>query len=100
MRAQNLIQSLVSLPDTLAAIALSRSVSTADLPLRALFLIAAVLIAEKTFAAVPSENAAAWSRWLESGSSPVGFSLHTLSGLPDESVRAAIGSSDATQSLL
>ncbi len=100
MRAQNLIQSLVSLRNTLDAIALSRTVSTADLPLRSLFLIAALLIAEKTFAAVPSENPAAWPRWLESGSSPVGFSLHTLSGLPDESVRAAIGDSDATQSLL
>jgi len=84
----------------LDVIALSRTVSTADLPLRSLFLIAALLIAEKTFAAVPSENPAAWPRWLESGSSPVGFSLHTLSGLPDESVRAAIGDSDATQSLL
>src|SRR6266702_6747367 len=100
MRAQNLIQSLVSLRNTLAAIALSRSVSTAVLPLRSLLLITALLIAQKTFAVVPSEDPAAWLRWLESGSSPVGFSLHTLSGLPDESVRAAIGGSDATQSLL
>jgi len=84
----------------LEAIALSRSVSTADLPLRSLFLITALLIAEKTFAAVPSENAAAWPRWLVSGSSPVGFSLHRLAGLPGASVFAAVGDSDATQSLL
>src|SRR6267154_770746 len=100
MRAQSLVQSLVSLRNTLAAIALSRSVSTADLPLRSLLLIAALLIAEKTFAAVPSENPAAWPRWLESGSSPVVFSLRRLAGLPDASMSSAIGDSDATQSLL
>jgi membrane-associated phospholipid phosphatase len=49
---------------------------------------------------VGAEDPASWPRWLESGSSPIGFSLHALSRLPDESVHAAIGGSDATQSLL
>jgi len=100
MRAQNLIQSLASLRNTLAAIALSRSVSTAVLPLRSLLLITALLIAQKTFAAVPSEDPAAWPRWLESGSSPVRFSLHTLAGLPGAPVSADVGYSDATSLLL
>jgi hypothetical protein len=84
----------------MVAIAFSRADSTSVLPLRPLFLIATLLIAGETLAVVPSENPAAWPRWLESGSSPFGFSLHTLSGLPDESVRASIGDSHATQSLL
>ncbi len=100
MRAQNFIQSLVSLRNTLVAVALSRSDSTTVLQLHSLLLIAALLIAGKTFAAVPGENPAAWPRWLESGSSPVGFSLRALSGLPDASLSAALGDSDATQSLL
>jgi hypothetical protein len=68
--------------------------------LRSLFLIAALTIAGRTFSAVPSENTASWPRWLQSGSSPVVFSLRRLAGLPDASVSSAIGDSDATQSLL
>src|SRR5712691_11827425 len=83
----------------MVAIVFYRAGSRTALSLRSLLLIAALLIADRAFAAVPSENPAAWPRWLESGSSPVGFSLHTLSGLP-ESWRAAIDGSDATQSLL
>ena len=100
MRAPRLFQSLASVRKALKALALPRSGSTASFPLRSPLLIAALLIAEKTFSAAPSENPAAWPRWLESGSSPVGFSLHTLAGLPGASVSADVGYSDATSSLL
>jgi len=99
VRAENFVQALVNLRNTLVAIAICRS-GSAVLILRSLFFVAVFSFAARNLAATPSENPAAWPRWLESGSSPIVFSLRRLAGLPDASVSSAVGDSDATQSLL
>lgn len=61
-------------------------------------LLGVIALSLASASAIASENPATWPRWLESGSSPVRFSLHTLSGLP--SAFAVADDSDATRSLL
>jgi len=68
--------------------------------LRALFLMAVLLATGKTFSAASGKNPADWPRWLDSGPSPVGFTLHTLSGKPYTPFMAQSGRADATESLL
>jgi membrane-associated phospholipid phosphatase len=47
-----------------------------------------------------AEDPASWRRWLDSGPSPLVFSRHALSGLPDTAAKGAIDRSDATEALL
>jgi PAP2 superfamily len=57
-----------------------------------------LLLFMRTVAATAAENPAAWPRWLES--STMEFSSHATAHAPDASALAAVGASDATQSLL
>ena len=99
MRAQDLIQSLASLRNTLTAIAFFR-VGSPSIPPRLPLLVAGFVIAAEGLAAAPTPDPAAWPRWLEPGAQPFAFSRRALAKASDTPEPVAIGDFDATQSLI